>query len=224
MATKLEQYAEIQGLVRKEIETMFPQLYSQQATKYGVAKVPLHVHNGFDAPQIKQSNIIQSQAASGSITMSTNGQRYEIGLNIKPGSPFTPSTIRFNGIAVHSTTSPAITPDIRSLVCGDAFLGPSFYLQPESSSSVTIGGNPQVVIQSSSYILVNNSGAGPATQASVSEGHIVSVTFNGNIVARATIPDQDQYGAIDGPIKDGNLLVDVTLATNWHIIGNFVIM
>jgi len=224
MATKLEQYADIQALVRKEIETMFPQLYSQQATKYGVAKVPLHVHNGFDAPQIKASDVIASQAASGSITMSTTGQRYQIGLNVKPGSPFAPSIIRFNGIAVHSSTSPAITPDIRALVVGDAFIGPSFYLQPLTTSSVTVGGPPQVCVQSSSYICVNNSGAGPATQASVSEGHIVSVTFNGNIVARATIPDLDDFGANDNPLKDGNILVDVTLATNWHIIGNFLIM
>lgn len=218
--TKLEQYEQIQGMVRKEIEGMFPALYAQQATKYGVAEVPLHTHNGYDSNRVNAWDLNQSQASTGSITMSTDGTRYHIGLNLKPGISFAPSIIRFNGIVVNSTTSPTI----RALVCGDGFIGPSFYQQPEtgSTTSVNVGGPPQVVIQSSSYILVNNSGSGPLTQALVSEGHIVSVTFNSVVVARATIPDLDNFGASDsGPIQDGDLLVDVELAAGWHIIGNW---
>lgn len=169
-------------------------------------------------------DIVASQGASGSITFSTDGQRYRIGLNTKPGSAFSPSVIRFNGIAIRRGGGGGSI-DIRSLVVGDAFLGPSFYLQPESSTSVTIGGTPMTVIQSSSYILVNDSGSGPNTQASVSEGHIVSVIFNGVVVARATIPDLEVFSTEPGgPIQQGALIVDVELESNWEIIGNFVIM
>lgn len=55
--TKLEKYADIQAMVQQEIRTMFSQLYSQEATKYGVAKVPLHRHNGADAPTIGDGSI-----------------------------------------------------------------------------------------------------------------------------------------------------------------------
>lgn len=220
-SSKLQQYAQIQALVQKEIDTQFPKLYKQYADKYGVASVPLHTHNGLDSPKIKEWDLQHSQAASGNITMATNNQRYTIGLNIKPGTSFRPSQIRFNGIAIHQTAG---TTDIRALVVGDAFIGPSYYLQPLAASSVTVGGPPQVCIQSSSYILVNDSGAGPLTQALASEGHIVSVTFNSVIVARATIPDLGDFGANNDPLLGGNLLVDVTLTSGWQIIGNFVIL
>lgn len=52
MATKLEQFAELQPFIQKEIESQFEALYKQYATKYGVASVPLHKHNGLDAPII----------------------------------------------------------------------------------------------------------------------------------------------------------------------------
>jgi len=55
--TKLEQYAEMQALVQKEIETQFPKLYQQYATKYGVASVPLHTHNGVDSPTIGNESV-----------------------------------------------------------------------------------------------------------------------------------------------------------------------
>lgn len=220
--TKLEQYAQFQAYVQKEIQTQFPKLYQQYADKYGVASVPLHTHNGIDSPRVKAWNLEPSQAASGSITMATNRQRYEIGLNVaKAATSFAPSQIRFNGIAIKGSGATGI----RALVQGDAFIGASYYLQPLSSSSVTIGGPTQVCVQSSSYILVNDSGSGNPTAALASEGHIVSVEFpGGTVVARATIPDLGDYGANEQPIQGGNLIVDVTLATGWSIIGNFVIM
>lgn len=192
------------------------------ASKYGVASVPLHVHNGADSPRIKQSDLITSYGTTGTITMSTDGQRYSIGLNTQNGA-FAPSNIRFNGIVVNSTTAPTI----RALCVGDAFLGNSFYLQPVagSSTAVTEGGPAQVIVQSGSYILVNNSGSGPATQALSTQGHIVSVTFNSVIVARATFPDLGDFQVTQAsdPIVNGNLQVDVSLAAGWSIIGNFTI-
>jgi hypothetical protein len=125
-----------------------------------------------------------------------------------------PSTINFSNVSVSNTR--------RSLVVGDAFLGPSFYLQPDTDSMVTVGGLPEPVVQSSSFILINDSGSGPVTLASVSEGHIVSVVYPtvNDIVARATIPDLGSFGANDNPISAGTLSIDVELAAGWSIIGN----
>lgn len=283
--TKLQIYEQIQAMVIKDATDAARRVYAEEASKYGVAKVPLHTHNGLDSDKVNAWDLNHSQASTGSITMATDGQRYRIGLNLKAALSFAPANVRFNGIAVYSlssftissssvtsgaiyqvngvrftvlaTISPgtilstagpgnaltatsgiltkvsgtgpstinfsnvSVTNTIRSLVVGDAFVGPSFYQQPESSSSVNIGGPPQVAIQSSSYILVNDSGAGTLTQASVSEGHIISVTFDGSIVARGTIPDLADFGANDKPIEGGDLLVDVTLLSGWSIIGNW---
>lgn len=219
------QIAQIQQLVTQQATKIAQQVYTQHATKYGVSVTPLHTHNGSDSPRVKQSDIIASFGTTGTITMSTDGQRYSIGLNTQ-NSAFAPSNIRFNGIVVNSTSSPTI----RSMCVGDAYLGNSFYLQPVagSSTAVTIGGPAQVVVQSSSYILVNNSGSGPATQALSDQGHIVSVTFNGSIVARATICDLGDFQNLtrfseSDPIVNGNLQIDVELASGWSIIGNFTI-
>lgn len=57
MATKLEQYAEIEALVKKTAEDTARQVYNEMATKYGVAKTPLHRHNGADSPTIGDGSI-----------------------------------------------------------------------------------------------------------------------------------------------------------------------
>lgn len=68
--TPLGQYADIQALVQKEIQTMFPALYTQYATKYGVAEVPLHKHNGADAPILTAQSLdpfVPLTASSGGV-------------------------------------------------------------------------------------------------------------------------------------------------------------
>lgn len=55
--TKLEKYAEIQAMVRKEARDIATQVYKELGTKFGVPSVPLHVHNGSDAPKIPSSSM-----------------------------------------------------------------------------------------------------------------------------------------------------------------------
>lgn len=55
--TKLEQYSQIQAMVQKEARAIAEQVYKENATKYGVAKVPLHRHNGVDSPKISPINL-----------------------------------------------------------------------------------------------------------------------------------------------------------------------
>lgn len=54
---KLGKYADIQAMVQKEIETQFERLYKQYASKFGVASVPLHRHNGADSPILGDASI-----------------------------------------------------------------------------------------------------------------------------------------------------------------------
>lgn len=52
MVTNLQKYAEIQAMVQKDARDIAEQVYKQNAAQFGVAKVPLHYHNGSDAPII----------------------------------------------------------------------------------------------------------------------------------------------------------------------------
>jgi len=220
--TKLQQYAEIQAMVQKEIKTMFPTLYSQEATKYGVASVPLHEHNGFDSNKISQANVTPALRASGNITMRTTETRYTLGL------PFNPTMLTFYGNVVHyDTPFDPTTINIRAFVYGSACLGPSYYFQPQSGTSVKTGGPIQNVIQSNASLLTSESALTNFT-AVASEGHLVRVTNAlGTIVASATIPNisylEPWSELTDKGYGPGYIFVDVTLDDGWEINGNFVV-
>lgn len=95
--TKLQQYAELQPLIKKDMETVAKQVFEQYAQKYkfNLAQVPLHVHNGVDSPNIPQASITPGLRANGTITMATDGQTYRLGLTFKP------TEVQFLGTAIN---------------------------------------------------------------------------------------------------------------------------
>lgn len=224
--TKLQQMKDLEPLMRKIAQEEAEKTYKTNATKYGVAKVPLHKHNGLDSPQISQSNIVPTLRASGSIKLATDGQQYTINLT---GSP---SHILFYGNAVHRTAG---TVDVRTQVIGSAELGPSYFFQPESTTTTSPSDVIGNVIQSGSYLLVETTT--PQVNTSATEGHLVQVIYTGsigtkltdNIVAQITIPNPWTKGldaGFDYSNKGyglGYIYLDVDLATNWEINGNFVV-
>lgn len=207
--TSLEKYAEIQAMVQKEARDVATQVYKELGTRTGVAVVPLHIHNGVDTPKIPQSSIIPNLRALGSITMSTDGTRYSLGLT------FTPTQVWFLGNAIHRTGGSI---DIRAQVQGTAQIGPSYFFQPHSATAVTAGSNIHPVVQGSSYFLVDSSTSPVTVRTAASEDHLVSVNYptSVDIAARATVPDN--WGG------NGELFVDVTLGTDWEINGTFIVM
>lgn len=273
------------GLTPQQVQAMIDS--SLQKAQYTVSKNSLHLHTGTDGSlRLQKSNLIGS-AVTGNITLAQNSQQYSIGLNIKPNNSFTPSLVRFNGVAIFATSTFTVSSSnattgavyqyqniqftvtstiapgttlqtngpgwviapasgtltkvsgtgdatinfssltssitIRAMAIGDAFVGTSYYLQPFSTTSVTVGGPGQAVVQCCSAIVINDSGSGPVTQATAGEGHIIDVSFNGSAVARATIPDLGEFGADALPIQNGNLQVAVSLAAGWAIQGNFLL-
>ncbi len=115
---------------------------------------------------------------------------------------------------------------IRSQVIGSAQIGPTFYYQPSTSTSVTLIGSPiQNVIQSNSYFLID-SGTSPVTVRTASgEGHLISVAYptTSDIVARMTLLLSN--GTMTPIVTQGNdtLMISVVLATGWELHGNIVI-
>lgn len=217
--SKLEQYADMQAMVQKEIETQFPKLYEQYATKFGVADVPLHKHNKLDSNQVAEADLIPKIKASGSIKFATNATRYTLQLT------GTPTFIMFYGNAVHRSGGI----DIRAMAVGSACLGPSYFFQPLNTTTVSPSAQVGNVIQSGQYLLaeaVPASGGNFSTLAT--EGHLVQVVYSGSIVAQATIPNpwtKALWSATStNGYGNGFLYVDVDLAAGWEINGNFVVM
>ncbi len=201
--------------MKKEMENIAQQVFNRNTSRsqFSPSSTTLHTHNGIDSPQINQEDVLPNTRLSGSITFSQS-TIYQIGVN------FNPTSIWFYGEAVNNDGS---SPTIRAHCIGNAQLGPSFYLQPSSTTSVVVGGPTQNIIQSSSMLLIDSSttsalfsGLGtqynPTVRAIVDEGHLVDVEYGG-ILARATILSYE----------NGVILIDVFVASTWQIIGNLVI-
>jgi len=198
-------YAQIQALVQKEARDQALKVYKEQGNRYGIAKVPLHYHNNIDSPNIPSQSIIQGARVCGDITMAQANVTYQI------ATPFKPRSIIFNGI-VYNNSGVGIT--IRALVNGRAELGTSYYLQPGTATTVIAGTQLEKVIQSYAMLLVDSSGANK-NAALANDQHIISVTYNGTIVARATVT-----GYSNGYV---NVYTD-TLGAGWEIQGAWTII
>lgn len=172
------------------------------ANRFNVNSIPFHTHNGVDSPAINQSNIQPGIRASGSITFAQSTD-YHLGLT------FNPTSILFYGAAIYNPGG--IT--IRAQCIGNAQLGPSFYFQPNDSTSVVPGQNLQNIIQSSSMMLVDSTNPDvPVVRVIVDEGHLVDVEYSG-IMARATVVAFDSNG----------VTIRVHVEPDWSIIGNYVV-
>lgn len=187
---------------------------SNSASRFGINSIPNHSHNGIDSLQIKQENIIPSVSVSGRLTF-TQETDYVLNLNAN----FTPSHISLYGMAYDTAGS-----GVRCMTVGSANLGPSFYFQPNSTTSVVTGniqypftdpninGGTIVPLQSSMYLWVDN---GSTTfHGQPGEGHILDVQWSGTVYARATITTFDKNKVI--------FHVD-NLTSGWEIYTNIVI-
>lgn len=182
-------------------------------------RIPKHVHNGLDAPQINAADIIPPLRASGSIRFATNNTRYLVELT---GNP---SIVLFYGNAVHISGG---DPDIRAFVFGTACLGPSYYFAPVDATQVAPPNYITNVIQSCSSIVTAESSLNDF-RAVANEGHIVRVAYpnTSTIVASATIPNEFFDGGQGLTTKgygSGFVFFDVELASGWEINGNIVVL
>jgi len=203
----------IRRIVQEELKR------SQGASRFQINSIPNHSHNGVDSLQIKQENIVPSLNTAGSITMGTQGATYTINLT----SNFTPSNILAYGVVTDQ-----VTDGIRCHTIGSAQLTNGFYLQPESSRSVKMGGpeypfptaqpdgtDKTVPIQGSSFMYCDD--PNDEFKAGVSEDHLVDVYVGSaisDIRARVTVVDFS---------KTSVKLYVPYLETNWRIIVNYVI-
>lgn len=180
----------LRAIIRQEIASQTSQ------NRFRLSTNNRHVHNGLDSPAISQSDIVPGLRLEGTITFAHVGQ-YKIATN------FNPSAVWIQGNVTGDASQ-------KFVVIANAQLGGnSFYLQPGTSNSTTVGGPSQSIIQSSTYFGSEGNGAGAVFHTVADEGHIVDVEYPlGTIHARATITKFDNQA----------IYVDVeTLASGWSM-------
>lgn len=198
----------IRQIIRQEIRN------NETQGSFRLRDIPKHIHDGIDSLKIHEKDLIQSVSVSGRITFSQETD-YTINLNAN----FTPSSVIMYGIAYDTSGT-----GVRCMIHGSANLGSSFYLQPDTATSVKTGsiqypfidpnieGGTIVPLQSSSYLWVDNGSTDFHGQPG--EGHIVDVQWSGTIYARATITE----------FTKNKVVVHVSdLASGWEIYTNIVI-
>lgn len=202
--TKLQQYQDMQGMVRKEVETMFPQLYKQYATQYGVNKSPVHYHNGIDLPQIPESSV-------------TPNIRYNTFIICDTSETFTFRAISnlrrvsFHGFAANNADgSPATR---RAVITGEAFVGKCFRFAGTGSVIVldsNLVGIP--IVQGSNSMYTDST---DLTQTRVGASNLFVAYAVNSTTEVATIKIDDYTGT--------DLIITVTLDTNWKIQGSLML-
>jgi hypothetical protein len=179
-----------------------------------------------------------ANATSGA-TYNFNGQIYKVVTTVTGGStldvygdePKASSGVLSKISGLGDSTIPfsnyGTTITVRANCIGNAQIGETFYFQPDTSTSVKVGGTKQKIIQSSSMFLVD-SNTEPATgvpivRAITDEGHLVDVEYGG-IKARITILCSEKTGYTNLALtKNNSLLLEVTVADGWVIVGNVII-
>lgn len=195
----------IRQIVRDEIAR------NKGASRFDVQNIPFHDHNGINSPKVEAGDLIPSTSMSGNITFE-QATTYTINLN----SNFTPTRILVYGNVLGSGSQ-------RYFTFGSANLTPSFFLQPQSTTSVApnnvqypfIDPNLDAVVPLQSSAYFGAEAAGGALHTLSSEGHVVNVAYPLNTIhARATVTAFS---------KNKITIVVSFLDAGWSINANYVI-
>jgi len=202
-----------QARLRKEMLDIANEVFDKRSKEleFSSFEIPKHTHNGKDSPRINQVDIEPGYGASGSMTFATSGRRYKIKL------PSAPTHVYFYGVTTNGEGGNRI------LNIGTAFLGKSFYLQPDDVETVIPGPYFNVTQCCTSANILGLTGV------RVHDGHLVrSQSDSKTIVAELTIPSlayptfgkegqNDNRGYLNG-----YLYLDCYLASEYSIVGNII--
>lgn len=185
-----------QNLVRQMIQQEMTK--SSQANRFNLTNTTRHQHTRNDIAAVNYNDIAPGTSTTGTITFAQQ-TTYNIGVN------FNPKTIFVHGNIIGNLGE-------RFITTGSAVFGPSFYLQPGTSTSVKPGGLPETIIQSSTCFGVDTNNS---IHTVAGEEHIVDVEYPlGTIHARMTVTGYSNKGII--------VSVD-NLSSGWTMNLNFTI-
>lgn len=202
--TKLQKYEEMQAMVRKEVETMFPNLFKQYATQFGVNKTPTHTHNGTDSVQIQEVNVIKNIKYNFGIQINTEETFYIKAIpNLK--------SITFLGFAANNVSVAATK---RGIVNGKAVFGKCFEFDSAGSTvtptSSLIG---KEISQGSNYMFVDST--------SLANNR---VGFDSTLLVRVADNTATDVATLEVVSYNGKVIgITSTLESDWQIFGTFIL-
>jgi len=203
--TKMEKYAEIEALIEKKATQIATEVYNKLGTRYNVAKVPVHTHNGVDTVRIEQKDLILNQRYN-TFLISDVSETFQI-KNI-PNL----SQINFLGFAADNAGGGAATK--RLVLNGQANFGKCFTFSGTGSSislDTTLAGIP--FIQSGNFMYVNGSATVTSSRVGASNQFFIYGTDGTNEVVTVTV---DSY-------TTSSIVLTVTLAAGWKLQGSLIL-
>ncbi len=202
--TPLQLYTKIQELVKKDAREQATKVYNDLGTKFGVASIPTHVHDGTDAVQLSDVNSVSGDrhvclltlgnpdvvSATGTFTLLglnvSNMKRivlYGFGANNADGSPATKRAI-INGEAqfgrCYAFTTPSFNlPGVTVLGNTDSVPGVPFTQVCNSMyiDSTTLANN-KVFTGNELAGAIDPAYAGPPNPPNLIDLEIISSTYN----------------------------------------------
>ena len=171
----LELYTKIQELVKNEARQQATQVFNELGTKYGVAQVPTHTHNGVDSLQLNTQTFIQgNKYVSGLIEDTTE--------TVEIGGISNPTRIVFQGfVANNATTAYTLTGTV-AMGATSATLDSNWTL-PSDIRLVTFsnGDTRMVTFTNASTSISWTGGLSSGATASITVGASKRAIINGEI-------------------------------------------
>lgn len=204
---KLERYADIQPLVRKEIEVVANSIFDKRLndSEYGVKQPPYHVHNGTDAPLISEDNVrLTEKLITQLVALNPDGSAITetLTLNNVPNV----SRISFHGFAANNAVSPAT---IRASISGEAIFGRCFQFSGVAPTvTVTTEGPGIPFVQSCNSILID--------QASINNTRVLTSPQLSSVTGSLAELTLTNY-------TNNSLVFEYTLGAEWQLNGILII-
>lgn len=207
-----DSFFKIQEMVRNEARQIATEVYNDLGTRFGVAKIPTHTHNGVDSNQIPAENLIQGNKYISSIAEDTTE-------TVTIGGIFNPVKIIFSGFAANNADGTPATK--RAILNGEIDFGNCLEfsdLTPPYVVTTSGTGKPFLQFSNSMYVdstsLANNR-VSSAFGAGASGNFIYSLDSASAVFASA------QATSFNNQL--GLLTIDFVVGTNVKIQGALVI-
>lgn len=201
----------LQSLIDNRAKEIATKVYNDLGTKYNVAQVPTHTHNGIDSVKINEENLVNGVRYISLLDLFwENGDPDPVSLTFQIKNVINPTFISFKGIAANNSGGNPVSK--RAMVNGEVAFG-TCYTFDGIFPDVTVESNKLSFVQGSNYIFTDTTSLAN-TRVGSSPLHLVYVTDNtGTAVAYLTL---DSY-------NNGLLTLTVTLAEFWRIAGTIIV-
>lgn len=191
----------------EQIRQIAKDVYNELGTKFGVASVPAHIHDGVDTNQITQKNVIQNPCYATFITENVS-ETFTI-TNVPNLRQAT-----FTGIAYDSSATPATK---KGLVTGTATFDNTFSIVGAGTTVFPDTSIANAYVQTANCIYVDTSALNKTTVSTVggtTTGFIVRV--------------ENDLAAVVASLQiisyfNGVLAITSSVATNWIIKGSLIL-